>query len=329
MLLFSTVIAHGQLIFDNSPTPSSNAKSRQMTTLTQFTVSDDPIYINDVVYAHESNMDLHLQIIKPNATPDKRLPCIIYIQGSAWFKQECHIGVPKFCQFSKRGYIVAMVEYRPSTTAMFPAQLLDVKTAIRFMRKNADKYGVDTNNIFIWGDSSGGNMSLLETLTQDLPSLDTKEYGTTSIAVNACVAYYPVTNILSLRDWSPKEMDHQSPNSPEGVLLGRIPINKENAEKIQTASPIIYVNKKDAKKTPPILIMTGNQDHVLPFMQSVELADKLEDCGYKYKFYKIEGADHGSWQFWTKEAFDIVDIFFKSNMNKMINKLDIRCFMDY
>ncbi len=316
LLFYLLFLSIGEIYAQQAPdasTPSSNAKAKVMTTLTNFTPQKDVMYFNDVVYGHQSDMDLHLQILKPQDFSGKKMPCIIYIQGSAWFKQNCYMGVPKFGDFSKRGYVMALVEYRSSTTAKFPAQLQDVKSAVRFVRKNADKFGVDTTNIFIWGDSSGGNMSLLETLTQDQPSLDTDEYGKTALNVNACVAYYPVTDIIKLRDWAVKGMDHQSPNSPEGVLFGKIPI-KENAAKVQTASPIIYISKEKAGKTAPILIMTGNNDHVLPFMQSVELADKLEECGYKYKFYKVEGGDHGSWQFWTKESFDIVDNFFKANM---------------
>jgi acetyl esterase/lipase len=292
----------------------SKAKAKVMTTLTKFTQTSSPMYMNDVVYAHASDMDLHLQIVMPEMAFGKKWPCVVFIQGSAWFKQECHSRMPVFSDFSKRGYVVASVEYRPSTTAIYPAQIQDVKTAVRFLKKNAARYGVDTTNVFIWGDSSGGNMSLLECLTQDVPSLDTKDYGTGSLAVNGCVAFYPVTDIIHLRDYS-HSMDHESPNCPEGVLFGRVPV-MENADKMKTASPIEYVSKEKASRTAPILIMTGNNDHVLPFEQSVAMADKLEACGYDYKFYKLDGADHGSWQFWTPETLDIVDQFFKAHIKR-------------
>jgi len=293
----------------------SQAKANKMTTLTTFTQTSAPIYFNDVVYQHKSDCDQHLQIVTPSMPNGHHWPCIIYIQGSAWFKQECHMKVPMFIELSKKGYVFASVEYRPSTTAVYPAQIQDVKTAVRFMRDHADQYGVDVNNIFIWGDSSGGNMSLLETLTQNIPSLDTEDYGKQSLAVNGCVAFYPVTDVLRLQEFAPKYMDHVSANSPTGVLFGHIPL-KGNEDKVKTVSPINYVSKEKAKTTAPILIMTGNNDHVVPFEQSVIMADKLEECGYNYKFYKLEGADHGSWQFWTPEVWSIVDNFFKANMKK-------------
>ena len=182
------------------------------------------------------------------------------------------------------------------------------------MRRNAEKYGIDTSNIFIWGDSSGGHLSLLETVSQDVEALDTSEaFGGESITVNACVAYYPVSDLTRIQAFAPDYMDHISEKSPVGVLFGNIKVN-DNLDKIRVANPIRYVSKERASSTVPIVIVTGNRDNVLPFEQSVIMADKLEECGYDYKFYKIEGADHGSWEFWTTEVLDIVDNFFKTNM---------------
>ncbi len=310
-----TNITHAQSEFGRDMEPSK-AEAKKMRTLTEKDFSKgnpSPVYLHDVVYRQTGDMDLHLQIMLPDFSRDKKWPCIIYIQGSAWFKQDCYAKVPTLLEFSKRGYVIGSVEYHPSTVAAFPAQIQDVKTAVRFMRKNADKYGVDVNNIFIWGDSSGGNMSLLETLTQDVPELDTDEYGTESLAVNACMAYYPVTDVVRIQEFAPEHMDHISADSPTGVLFGRIPV-LENADKVKIASPVIYVSPEKAATTSPILIMTGNRDRVLPFEQSVIMADKLEECGYNYTFYKIEGADHGSWEFWTPEVLDIVDNFLKSHI---------------
>jgi acetyl esterase/lipase len=292
----------------------SKAQAQKMTVLSEFTAFKIPVYLHDVVYAHANDMDLHLQIVMPEyPSRDIKLPCIIYIQGSAWFQQPRFTKITMFTELCKRGYVFASVEYRPSPVASFPAQIQDVKTAVRFMRKNAEKYGVDVNNFFIWGDSSGGNMALLACLTQDQPSLDTEEYSTGSVAVNACVAYYPVTDVLRMQEFAPDYMDHISANSPTGILFGGIPV-MENPDKVKTASPITYVSREKASSTAPILIMTGNQDRVVPFEQSVIMADRLEEFGYDYTFYKIEGGDHGSWEFWSLDAFNIIDNFFKRNI---------------
>ena len=271
----------------------SQAKSEKMITLTddQFTKNAVPFYINDVVYANPDDMDLHLQVIIPEKTKEEKLPCVIFIQGSAWFKQNCYASLPKLMDFSSRGYAVASVEYRPSTTALFPAQIQDVKTAIRFIRKNADKYGIDPNNLFVWGDSSGGHLALLASLTQDQPQLDTAEFGVEPININACVAYYPVTDLTRVQEFAPDYMDHISEKSPTGVLFGGINV-VDNTEKIKIANPVEYVTKEKAAQTAPIVIVTGNRDNILPFEQSVMMSDKLEECGYDYKFYKKIGRAH-------------------------------------
>ncbi len=313
LFLLSTASIYAQQFKGIEP---SKAEAKKMTTITadQLTKRSIPHYIKDVVYANRSDMDLHLQVILPDRAKEEKLPCVVYIQGSAWFKQNCYAALPKLIEFSNRGYAIVSVEYRPSTTANFPAQIQDVKSAIRFVRKNAQKYGIDVNNLFIWGDSSGGHLSLLGALTQDIEALDTaEEFAEESIAVNACVAYYPVSDLTRVQEFAPDYMDHISEKSPTGVLFGGVKVN-DNLEKIRVANPVSYVSKDRAVNTVPIVIVTGNRDNVLPFEQSVIMADKLEECGYNYKFYKIEGADHGSWEFWTKELFDLVDNFFKANM---------------
>lgn len=316
-LLVIATFLFGELAFSQGyfkDIEPSTAKAKKMEVLKDFSKSNTAVYLHDVVYRRASDMDLHLQITMPEQpSARKPLPCVVYIQGSAWFKQNCYDKVPLLLDFCKRGYVVASVEYRPSTTAIFPAQIQDVKSAIRFLRDNAKKYGVDVDNIFVWGDSSGGNMSLLECLTQDQPTLDTDDYGKTSIAVNACVAFYPVTDVLRMQEFAPKHMNHISKDSPTGTLFGHIPV-MENPDIVKVVSPIIYVDRTKAASTAPILIITGNKDRVVPFEQSVIMADKLEENGYRYSFIKIEGGDHGSWEFWTTTVLDRVDTFFKQNV---------------
>ena len=295
----------------------SKAKAKVMTTLTEFTRGSDPSSsYRDEVYAHRSDKDLKLRVIHPANSSGRNLPCIVFVQGAAWFQQDLDQKLTFMLEFCKRGYVIAMVEHRASTTATYPAQIQDVKSAIRYVRDNAARLGVDASNLFIWGDSSGGNMALLATLTQDVVELDTaEEFGKQSIALNACVAFYPVTDVLRMQEFAPDYMDHISKDSPTGILFGHIPV-MENPDIVKKASPVEYVSKVKASKTAPIMIVTGNRDNVVPYEQSVIMADKLEEEGYDYKFYKIEGGDHGSWEFWTIETIDMVDGFFKSHLKR-------------
>lgn len=293
----------------------SDARAERMTTLSNFSAARNfASYPTEEVYANESGMDLHVYItsgVQRWGRQTTAAPCIIFIQGSAWGRQNVKASVPRLMEFARLGYTIVSVEYRPSEVAQWPAQLLDVKTAIRYVRTNAERLGIDPGNIFVWGDSSGGHMSLMVGLTQDHPELDTDQYGKESVMVNAVVAYYPVTDLLRIQEFAPASMDHISAESPTGVLFGRRDVMSIQDE-VAKASPVNYV--ETGKQKMPFLIMYGDSDRTLPFEQGVLIADKMEECGYDYAFYKLTGAGHGSYEFWTPEVFFIVDNFIRANM---------------
>lgn len=125
-------------------------------------------FLPNVVYADHSGMELHLQLFLPEDSPQgKRWPLIVFIQGSAWFRQDIFASLQDIVRMGERGYAMAIVEYRPSGTAPFPAQVQDAKTAIRFLKKHAPEYGIDENRVALWGDSSGGHTALLAGFTGD------------------------------------------------------------------------------------------------------------------------------------------------------------------
>jgi len=269
-------------------------------------------YSHDVKYATRDGMDLHLQIITPNAVNGARLPCIVYVPGSAWMKQDVYGALFQMAKFAEKGYVIALVEYRPSSLAIFPAQVQDAKTAIRFMRKNAARFKINPKNLFVWGDSSGGHTALLVGLTTNTPELDSPDYNEFSADVNATVDYYGPTDISQMA-YAPSIMDHTAPTSPEGMLIGKKNV-LESPKETSRVNPITYIT--DNRMASPILIFHGAKDRLVPFKESVLLADALEAHHYTYEFYKVPGADHGDYHFWTEKAFDTVDAFLKKNMIK-------------
>ncbi|QJW90764.1 alpha/beta hydrolase [Spirosoma taeanense] len=286
--------------------PESKASSTTMKVVSIDRDSSLVTYRPNVKYITRDGLDLTLQIIEPTFAKGKR-PCIVYVQGSAWMKQNVYANLPQLAEFARRGYVIAVVEYRPSSVASFPAQLQDTKTAIRFMREQAATYHVDVNNVFIWGDSSGGHTALMVGLTQNNPELDTKELGNYPITVNAVVDFYGPTDITQM-NLEPSIFDHIGPKSPEGQLLGGKNV-LENKELAAATNPINYI--KSAKNGAPILLIHGSKDRLVPFQQSVLLADALEKNNYRYQFYQLKGADHGSPEFWSRKTFDLVEAFLK------------------
>ena len=266
-------------------------------------------YTKDVVYNASCGEALTLQILsqKRISSAVELQPCVVFIPGSAWMKQNVYSRVTTISQFAQLGYVVAVVEYTHSGLAAFPAPLKDVKAAIRYMRKNADKYSVDANNIFVWGDSSGGHLSLMAAFTNGMPEYEPDVYSDISDDVNACVAYYGVTDIRAIHG-DPCSASTGGADSPEGMLMGKRDV-ESCPDESDAASPVNYVSAE--RPIPPVLIAVGTCDHIVPFSQSETLARKLESEGKTYKYYVLKGADHGSWQFWTSQMFKNVDTFFK------------------
>lgn len=260
-------------------------------------------YLKDVVYATKEGQPLKLQIVLPQPYDDgqERFPCVLFVRGSAWMKQRLYSEVPQISALAKRGYVVAIVEYRPSEVATFPAQRNDALSAVEYMREHADEYRVDDKNLFVWGSSSGAHTALFTGLHLDNDSLP---------AINGIIAYFPPTDLLHLKD-DPTAASKGDATSPEGLLIGGKAV-WEAPEKAREASPLYYI--RDAADLPPVLLAHGTMDRVVPFSQSDALANELEKYGREYEFYALCRADHGSWQFWTPEMLDRVDAFIRKHL---------------
>ncbi len=223
----------------------------------------------DIVYASRDGWDLQLIILEPfnellpPGTDDTKWPCLVYVNGSAWFEQNMWFNFSRHLRLAEKGYVVALVQYRPSTTAVFPAQIQDAKTAIRYVRKNADKYHIDADRIALGGDSSGGHTALMAGIIHDNPEFDTDLYSEYSDKVNCIVDLFgPIC--IGLMPYQESVMDHYEPNSPENFLFG-VENCYEMPELLNKTVPMNYVDDQ----TPPILIMHGAKDMLVNFEQSL------------------------------------------------------------
>lgn len=124
---------------------------------------NDIVYLPDIVYGSVYKSELLLDITMPKLRTTEPLPAIIFLHGGGWETGDkasmLGKGSSKF--FAKNGYFAVSVNYRLSGEATFPAQIHDVKSAIRWVRKYADKYNVNPNKIGIWGHSAGAHLAAL------------------------------------------------------------------------------------------------------------------------------------------------------------------------
>jgi acetyl esterase/lipase len=175
------------------------------------------------------------------------------------------------------------------------------------MRKHADKFCADPDKIAIWGSSSGAHTAVSVGITGDDTPGETDMYSEYSAAVNCIVDWFGPTAIDRMNaDGS--VFDHTSPDSPEGRLIGGKTV-PENPELAAAVNPINYLAQD--KATPPMLIMHGDSDDVVPLNQSVLLYEALKKVGSEVEFYKLTNADHGGQPFWSKEILDIVEEFIR------------------
>lgn len=149
---------------------------------------------------------------------DLKWPLIVYVQGSSWHKQKLFQSLPTLARMCERGYAIAIVEHRESELAPFPAQVIDVKTAIRFLRLNGQRYHIDTDKISLWGDSSGAHSALIAGITGDTKYLP-EEYPEVSTEVDCIVDWFGPTDLMAAVQ-HPAVIDHDSSTSPAGILIG-------------------------------------------------------------------------------------------------------------
>lgn len=249
----------------------------------------DVDYVGDNIIGHK--MDIH---VPDNGKDSHKVVVLIY--GSAWFSNNSKVDA--FNSYGKQlldgGFAVVSINHRASVEAKFPAQINDVKAAIRFIRGNAAKYGFDTSFIGITGYSSGGHLSSLAGTTN---GVKTKKFGKVKVDIEGSLGAYTkesshvdaVVDFFGPIDVSRMERceTYKDDKSPEAVLLGCSPSKNQDLSK--ALSPMSYIDKND----PKFLVIHGDADPVVPYCQSEFFAKALKDKGVLEDFITVPGGNHG------------------------------------
>ena len=264
-------------------------------------------YANDEKEYH--NLDIHL----PNAEKPA-YKAIIVIYGSAWFgnnlKQTAFETIGK--QLLKSGFAVITINHRASSDAAYPAQINDVKAAIRFIRGNAVKYKIDASFIGITGYSSGGHLvslagtsNAVKEFTVGKKTVDIEgnigNYTSFSSSVNAVVDWFgPIDMALMDECKRPKDK-----NSPEAALIKGNPA--DNLDMIALLNPVTFIDKTD----PQFIVIHGEADNVVPYCQSELFAKALKKRGLLTEFISVPEGQHGPVTFNDNTFKKMTDFFLK------------------
>ena len=260
----------------------------------------------DVIYAKVDGRDLGLDIHMPAEVSNP--PLLVWIHGGAW-RSGTKAQVPPI--FVKNGIATASVDFRQSTDARFPAQVHDIKAAIRFLRARAADYGYRTDRIAIGGASSGGHLAALVGVTNGETKLEgtVGNDGRQSSSVQAIVVYYGASNLTTiLAQSTPFGLGVRRPALE--LLLGALPDSAR--ELAELASPVMHVDRSD----PPLFLLHGDQDPQMPINQSHELQGAYEKAGLDVQFDVVHGAAHGGDAFFLPEHVDKVIAFLRRTIGR-------------
>jgi acetyl esterase/lipase len=244
--------------------------------------------LRDLSYVKEGHPRQKLDLYLPERNHE---PLLVYIHGGGW-REGSKAHVTGLEQIVAQGFAVASVEYRFSQDAVFPAQIEDCKSAIRWLRAHAADYGYDPARIAAFGESAGGHLTALLATTGTIRDFDKGENLEQSSAIQCGIDWFGPTDFPGFRppNGQPNPRD-TGKDSILGQLFGGPPLEK--LDLARRASPVTWVTKSTA----PLYIMHGTKDPLVPLDQSTELADKMKDAGVDVTLDVIEGAGHGGPQF--------------------------------
>lgn len=262
-------------------------------------------HLIDVTYAQAGTQPMRLDLHLPTG---KSAPLVVYLHGGAW-RDGNKTQYPEF--LVARGFAVASVEFRSSTVARFPANVHDIKAAVRFLRAKAREYGYDAERIAISGASSGGHLAALVGTTNGVAELegDQGEFVKESSAVQAIVSWYGASNLNTiLAQSTPFGLSVREPALRQ--LLGGLP--EEVPALARLASPVEHLDARD----PPVLLMHGDQDRQMPVNQLLEFEGACRRAGLSVETFIVHGAGHGGDAFFSGEAAKRAVAFLQRTIGK-------------
>lgn len=240
-------------------------------------------------YAGNENPKQTLDLVVPDKIADKPFPLIVFIHGGGFKAGDKAGGLNRIKSFLDGSIAGASINYRLSNEAKWPAQINDCKAAIRWFRAHAKEYNIDPARIAVHGTSAGGHLVAMLGVAGSIKDLEGDIGGNLDqdSAVTCVIDFFGPSEMLTMGSGESGGMDHESADSPEGLLLGG-PV-KDKREAAIAASPITYVSAKSAA----ILIAHGNADKTVPYQQSVVFDRKLKAAGVKSFFITMDGGGHG------------------------------------
>jgi len=238
----------------------------------------------NMIYGHKAGMALTYDVIQPTKDPNGAAVLFMVSGGwvSTWSRPESVVRSQPNASFNlfekivDRGYTLILVRHGSSPYFKVPDAVADVKLAIRHIRANAERYGIDPNRIGVCGGSAGGHLSLvLGTMGDDGNPSAAEDEQKVSSRVQAVVAYFPPTDIREYVNHKTLSQQFPAIVFPDDQAVG--------------VSPLLAVTSDDA----PTLLIHGDKDELVPISHSERFAEAMRQCEATCELIVMKGAAHG------------------------------------
>jgi acetyl esterase/lipase len=256
--------------------------------------------IKDITFATPTLQDgkslsLKMDILLP--TSNRRRGVVVYIPGGGFVLASKEGALNLRTYVAEAGFVVASIQYRTTRDgANYRDGIADVKSAIRYLRKNADRFGIDSSIVAIWGESAGGYLAAMVGVTNHTRAFDAGNDLDQSSDVQGVIDDFGASDVSKVAaDFD--AATQRATNSNEGLVqyIGKSPDANTLDARVATtaANPLAYI-QADA---PPFLIFHGNQDRLISPSQTLILHNSLLAAGVHSTRYVVDGAGHGDLSF--------------------------------
>lgn len=247
-------------------------------------------YERDIIYKITDGDTLDMLLFLPKVKQGRKMPVMLFIHGGGWgggdkFKI---LGAPfsgTLKALLDNEIACATIEYRLTRLGKSTAYdcVVDCKDAVRFLMKNADEYSLDTNRMGVWGDSAGGHLCLMTALADNNRFMGDESLRKFNPRFLCVASYYPLTSFVN-----PEFLKGSNFDKPERFipLLGGLISEKKDMAKL--LSPVEWIGKN----SPPVMLLHGEFDKVLPIQQSVFLQEVGKAKGADIQLVRVKNADH-------------------------------------
>jgi pectinesterase len=244
----------------------------------------------DLVYAKYGEREVQLDLYLPKTPAAAKLPCIVVIHGGGWRSGDktrfAHIA----SALAGQGFVAACIGYRLLPEVEFPAPILDCKAAVRWVRANAARHGIDPDRIGAIGGSAGGHLVAMLATSASVKELE-------GAGGNAGVSSR-VQAVVAMA--TPAEMSRAAERA--GI----------DQQMVALISPVTHVTRDSA----PVLLLHGTKDNLVPMSQSELLLEKYQKAGASAELVKVEGGIHAFWngEQWFGDTMKRSTAFFREHL---------------